>query len=76
MVHALHQRDHVAATAATGKAVPEILCQIDDEGLWVIAVVDGTWADQALAVRFQGSDHPAGGEHLLDGDEALEVGEG
>jgi hypothetical protein len=45
VVHAPHQLDHVAATAATGKAEPKILCQIDDEGLWVIAAVDGTRAD-------------------------------
>ena len=49
---------HVAATAATGKAVPEILCQIDDEGLWVISVVYGTGADEALTALFQGSDPP------------------
>ena len=76
MVHAPPQLDHVAATAATGKAVPKILCQIDDEGLWVIAVVDGTRADQALPARGQGSDQPPGAQHLLDADEALEVGEG
>jgi hypothetical protein len=76
MVHAPHQLDHVAATAATGKAVPKILCHIDDEGLRVIAVVDGTRADQALPALCQRSDHPAGAQHLLDADEALEVGEG
>ena len=68
------QRDHVAATATTGEAVPEIFGAVDDEGLGVIAVVDGTGADEALAARFQGRDHPAGAQHLLDGDEALEVG--
>jgi hypothetical protein len=74
VVHALHQRDHVAAPATPGKAVPEIFGAVDDEGLGVIAVVDGTGADQALAARFERSDHPPGGQHLLDGDEALEVG--
>jgi hypothetical protein len=76
VVHAPHQLDHVAATAAPGKAVPKIFLAIDDEGLWVIAVVDGTGADQALAAWCQGSDHPAGGQHLLDGDQTLEVGKG
>jgi hypothetical protein len=76
VVHAPHQLDHIAATATTGKAVPEIFCAIDDEGLWVISVVYGTGADQALAVLFQGSHHPPGGQHPLDGDEALEVGKG
>jgi hypothetical protein len=76
VVHALHQRYHVAATAATGKAVPEIFCEIDDEGLWVIAVVYGTGADEALAALFQGSEHPPGGQHPLNGDAALEVGKG
>jgi hypothetical protein len=76
VVHAPHQLDDVAATEATGKAVPKIFCPIDDEGLWVIAVVYGTRADQALAARCQGSDHPPGAQHPLDGDEALEVGKG
>jgi hypothetical protein len=76
VIHAPHQLDHVAATAATGKAVPKILCPIDDEGLWVIAVVDGTRADQALAALSEGSEHPPGAEHLLDGDETLKVGKG
>ena len=42
----------------------------------VIAVVDGTRADQALAALSQGSEHPPGAQHLLDGDETLEVGKG
>jgi hypothetical protein len=36
----------------------------------------GLRTDQALAVLFQGSHHPPGGQHPLDGDEALEVGKG
>ena len=76
MIHALHQLDHVAATAAPGKAVPEIFRQIDDEGLWVISVVYGTGADEALAALFQRKRSPPGAQHPLDGDEALEVGEG
>jgi hypothetical protein len=76
VVHAPHQLDHIAATAAAGKAIPKILGQIDDEGLGVIAVVHGTRADEALAVPFQGSDYSSGAQHLLDADQALEVGKG
>jgi len=76
VVHALHQRDPVAASAARSKAVPELFRRLDAEGLWVISVVSGTGADQALAALFQGSNRPPGGQHPLDGDEALEVGEG
>jgi hypothetical protein len=76
VVQSPHQLEHVAASAATGKAVPKILYPIDDEGLRVIAVVHGTRADQALAAPCQRSDHPAGAQHLLDGDQRLEVGKG
>jgi hypothetical protein len=76
VVHAPHQLDHIAATTTAGKTVPEIFRAIDDEGLCVIAVMDGTGSDEALAALFQGADHCPGTHPSLDGDEALEVGKG
>ncbi len=74
MVHALHQLYYIAATTAAGKAMPEIFWAINDESLWIISVMNGTGADQALTTLFQRSDQAPGGQHPLDGDEALEVG--
>ncbi len=39
VVHAPYQLEHIAATATTGKAVPEIFCEIGDEGLRVSCAV-------------------------------------
>jgi len=77
VVHAPHQLDHIAATATTGKAVPEIFSAIDDEGLWVICVVYGTQGRSGAGRAVSGNPHqPPGAQHPLDAEEALEMGKG
>ena len=47
-----------------------------DAGHAVLATRVGAEKASELAARFQRRDHPPGAQHLLDGDEALEVGKG
>ena len=50
--------------------------RVEGDRLALTIDFQGQKNDQALAALCQGSDHPAGAQHLLDGDQTLEVGEG
>jgi hypothetical protein len=45
-----HQIDDITAGVASGKTVPEIFRQADHKGVGVVAVMDGTGADEPIAL--------------------------
>jgi hypothetical protein len=72
MVHAPNQLDDVTTALATGEAMPEVLGQVGDKGVGVVAAMHRARPDEAVAVVLQGCAQALGDEHLLERDEALE----
>jgi len=65
--------DEVAAGVAGGKAAPEIFGAADDEGVWIVAFVQGAGPDERIAALFEGADEAMGEQDLLEGDSAFKA---
>ena len=72
VVHTPNQLDYIAAALAAGEAMPEVLGQVGDKGVGVIAAMHRARPDEAVAVVCQGGAQALGDEHLLERNEALE----
>ena len=47
-VKSADQLNTVTTTVAAGKAMPQVLAETDHKSVWIIATVDGTWANQPV----------------------------
>lgn len=72
MVQTADEVDDIATRLAAGEAVPEVLVGVDDEGVGVVAAVDGTGSDEFMPDVPQSCVQAAVGEDVEDGDGLLE----
>ena len=73
-VEASDEFDDIAAGIASGKAVPEIFGKADNKGVWVVAPVNGTRAEELIGPFFKRCHDPFSVKYRYDGDVALEIG--
>jgi len=71
-VQAAHEIDDISAPTAAGEAVPEILVAGHDEGGGGVASMDGTRADQVVAMQPHGLEEPPYFEDAFDGHAGFE----
>jgi hypothetical protein len=50
LLKASYKIDYVTTGVASGKAMPEIFGKVDHKGMGIIAVMDGTGADEPIAL--------------------------
>jgi len=65
-IQSAHQLDDVAAGLAAGEAVPEVLVGVDDEGVGVVAAVDGAGAGEGGAPGCEIREQASVSEHSGD----------
>lgn len=66
------QLDEIAAALAPGEAVPEVPTTIDDEGRWIVTIMDRTGADEPVTAAAKPVDEAAMREEMLDADSLFE----
>jgi hypothetical protein len=56
-VFAVKSADQInkVTTVAAGKAMPQVLAETDHKGVWVVATVNGTWANKPVSLPFEGT---------------------
>lgn len=72
-IEASHEVDQVSAGSAASEAIPEVFGAMDDKGARIIAPMEGTGPDQAVAPRGELVDEAGGQEDMVEGDGPFEV---
>jgi hypothetical protein len=72
-LQASHQIDDITAGIASGKAVPEVFRQADHKGVRVVAAMDGTGANEPIALFSEFFGKASVGQHGGDGDSVFQV---
>ena len=53
LLKASYKIDYIATGVASGKAMPEIFGKVDHKGMGIVAVMDGTGAEEPIALFFE-----------------------